>query len=112
MPLPWAPSVWWRINGNIKIRLCANPAAPGQQPGVCWPGGMANALTGLFSGFPVAGSFSRAAINFRAGAKTRVAALLASLLVLVAMQFLGPFARYLPRSALSGVLIVTAVRYD
>jgi len=88
------------VSVQTRQRLDSNQEFVGQ--------GMANALTGLFSGYPVAGSFSRTAVNFRAGARTRIAAILASTLVLVAMQFLGPFARYLPRSALAGVLIVTA----
>ncbi len=85
---------------QTRQRLDSNQEFVGQ--------GMANTVTGLLSGYPVAGSFSRTAVNFRSGAKTRMAAILASLLVLIAMQFLGPFARYLPRSALAGVLIVTA----
>jgi SulP family sulfate permease len=90
------------VAAQTRQRLDSNQEFVGQ--------GMANALTGIFSGYPVAGSFSRTAVNFRAGARTRMAAIMASLLVLVAMQVLGPFARYLPRSALAGVLIVTAYR--
>lgn len=85
---------------QTRQRLDSNQEFVGQ--------GMANTITGMLSGYPVAGSFSRTAVNFRSGAKTRMAAIMASLLVLLAMQFLGPFARYLPRSALAGVLIVTA----
>ncbi len=88
------------VAAQTRQRLDSNQEFVGQ--------GMANALCGLFSGYPVAGSFSRTAVNFRAGAKTRMAAIMSSLFVLVAMQALGPFARYLPRSALAGVLIVTA----
>ena len=90
------------VAAQTRQRLDSNQEFVGQ--------GMANALTGLFSGYPVAGSFSRTAVNFRAGALTRMAAISASLFVLVAMQVLGPFAIYLPRSALAGVLIVTAYR--
>ncbi|MDX1418288.1 MAG: SulP family inorganic anion transporter, partial [Candidatus Promineifilaceae bacterium] len=89
------------VAAQTRQRLDSNQEFVGQ--------GMANAITGLFSGYPVAGSFSRTAVNFRAGAQTRIAAVLASAFVLIAMQFLGPFARYLPRSALAGVLIVTAI---
>ncbi len=90
------------VAAQTRQRLDSNQEFVGQ--------GMANALTGFFSGYPVAGSFSRTAVNFRAGARTRMAAIMASLFVLIAMQFLGPFASYLPRSALAGVLIVTAYR--
>ncbi len=89
------------IATQTRQRLDSNQEFVGQ--------GMANLLSGLFSGFAVAGSFSRSAVNFRAGAKTPVASILSSIFVLVSMFFLGPFARYLPRSALAGVLIVTAI---
>lgn len=70
--------------------------------------GMANAACGIFSGFPVAGSFSRSAINFDAGARTPLASVFSAIFVLVAMLVLAPMARFIPTSALSGVLIVTA----
>ena len=88
------------VAAQTRQRLDSNQEFVGQ--------GMGNALCGLFSGYPVAGSFSRTAVNFRAGARTRMAAIMSSVFVLIAMQALGPFAKYLPRSALAGVLIVTA----
>lgn len=90
------------ISAQTRQRLDSNQEFVGQ--------GMANFFRGLFTGYPVAASFVRTAVNFRAGAKSRVSAIFASLFVLVAMQFLGPFTSYLPRSALAGVLIVTAYR--
>ncbi len=90
------------LSAQTKQRLDNNQEFVGQ--------GMANLFSGLFSGFAVAGSFSRTAVNFRAGAKTPISAILSSLMLLIALFFMGPFARYLPRSALAGVLIVTAVR--
>lgn len=71
--------------------------------------GLANIAVGIFSGYPVAGSFSRSAVNFKAGAQTRMSALFSSVFVLIALFVLGPFAAFLPRTALAGVLIVTAV---
>jgi sulfate permease, SulP family len=70
--------------------------------------GMANLVAGVFSGFPVAGSFSRSAINFEAGARTPLAAVFSALFVIIAVFFIAPLAAYLPRAALSGVLIVTS----
>jgi sulfate permease, SulP family len=71
--------------------------------------GLANIVVGLFSGYPVAGSFSRTAVNFNAGARTPVAALFSSGFVLAAALALAPLAAYLPRAALAGVLIVVAI---
>ncbi len=70
--------------------------------------GLANIASGFLSGYPCAGSFSRSAVNFKAGAQTAFSAIFSSIFVLVAMFTLGPLAAYLPRTALAGVLIVTA----
>ncbi len=70
--------------------------------------GLANIAVGFFSGYGVAGSFSRTAVNFRAGARTPIAAVLSSIFVLGLIFFVGSLGRYLPVSALAGVLIVTA----
>lgn len=70
--------------------------------------GIANIASGFLSGYVVAASFSATAVNYKGGAKTPVSAILSSLFVLVAMLLLAPFAAYLPRAALSAVLIVTA----
>jgi SulP family sulfate permease len=71
--------------------------------------GLANITVGLFSGYPAAGSFSRSAVNFDSGAKSSVAALLSAVFLLIALFITAPMARYLPRAALSGVLIVVAI---
>ncbi len=71
--------------------------------------GLANIASGMFSGYAVAASFSVTAVNYKGGAKTPLASIFASLFVLIAMLVLAPLAAYLPRSALSGVLILTAI---
>lgn len=70
--------------------------------------GLANIAAGLFSGYPVAGSFSRSAVNFKAGAQTAFSAIFSGGFVLIGIFALAPLAIYLPRAALAGVLIVTA----
>jgi len=70
--------------------------------------GMANIASGLFSGYPVTGSFPRTAINFEAGARSPFSSIFATLFVIIAMFALGPMAAYLPRTALAGVVIVIA----
>ncbi|MCI0393574.1 MAG: STAS domain-containing protein, partial [Chloroflexi bacterium] len=70
--------------------------------------GLFNVAAGFLSGYPGAGSFSRSAVNFNAGARTPLASVFSGLFVLVAMFVLGPLAAYLPRAALAGVLIIVA----
>jgi sulfate permease, SulP family len=70
--------------------------------------GLANIVSGLFSGYVCGGSFSRSAVNFEAKARTPFAAVFSSLFTVIAMLLLAPLAAFLPRAALAGVLVVTA----
>ncbi len=72
--------------------------------------GLANLVSPLFGGMPATGAIARTAVNVRAGARTRLAAVVHSL-VLVAVVFLaGPMVARIPLAALAAVLMVTALR--
>ncbi len=72
--------------------------------------GLANIAAPLFGGMPATGAIARTAVNVRGGARTRVSAITHSI-VLVAVVFLGgSLVAEIPLAALSGVLMVTAVR--
>ncbi len=70
--------------------------------------GMVNIAAGLFSGYAAAASFSRSAANFKAGAKSPLAALFSSFFLLVIMLVLAPLAAYLPLTTLAAVIILIA----
>jgi SulP family sulfate permease len=72
--------------------------------------GLANVASGMFGGMPATGAIARTAVNVRAGARTRVAAIVHSLLILVIVLFAGTWVAIIPLPALAGVLMVTAVR--
>jgi sulfate permease, SulP family len=88
------------VSSHTRQRLDSNQEFVGQ--------GMANIFSAMFSGYVASGSFSVTAVNLRAGARTRLASLIASLVVLVAILTVGPWAAYIPNTALAGVLILTA----
>lgn len=72
--------------------------------------GLASIGSGLFGGMPATGAIARTAVNVRAGARTRLAAITHALvLLLVVVAVAGPVGT-IPLAALSGVLIVTAIR--
>jgi SulP family sulfate permease len=72
--------------------------------------GLASVGAGLFGGMPATGAIARTAVNVRAGAKTRLAAVFHSVvLLLVVLVAAGPVGA-IPLAALSGVLMVTAIR--
>ena len=72
--------------------------------------GVASVASGLFGGMPATGAIARTAVNVRSGARTRLAAIVHSL-VLLAVVYLatGPVST-IPLSALAGVLMVTSFR--
>ncbi|MGD9018005.1 MAG: SulP family inorganic anion transporter, partial [Desulfobacterales bacterium] len=72
--------------------------------------GLANMAAACFSGYPVSGSFTRSAVNFRAGAKSPVSGVVSGAAIAVTVLVAAPLAAVLPHSALAGVLIVVA--YD
>ncbi len=72
--------------------------------------GLANVASGIFGGMPATGAIARTAVNVRAGARTRVSAIVHSILILLIVLFLGGLVAVIPLAALAGVLMVTAVR--
>lgn len=68
--------------------------------------GAANVSAGLFSGFAVAGGFSRGAVNFRAGARTQLSGVIAAATLLVTLSFLTPLFSDLPKAVLAAVIIL------
>lgn len=72
--------------------------------------GLANIAAPVFGGMPATGAIARTAVNVRSGARTRLAAIVHSLVLLaVVLVGSGAVAR-IPLAALAGVLMVTAVR--
>lgn len=72
--------------------------------------GLANVASGVFGGMPATGAIARTAVNVRAGARTRVSAIVHSVLILLIVLFLGGLVAVIPLAALAGVLMVTAIR--
>jgi sulfate permease, SulP family len=71
--------------------------------------GAANAASGAFSGFPIAGGFSRTAVNFQAGARTPLASLVTAVVLTIAVLWFTPLFYYLPRVALAGIVIIAVL---
>lgn len=70
--------------------------------------GLANIAAGLFSGIPGSGSFTRSAVNFMAGARTRLAGVFTGVMTLAVVLLLAPLAGYIPIAALAGILLIIA----
>lgn len=72
--------------------------------------GVANIAAGLFQGMPVGGSMSATSIVTSAGARSRLALVVAGLTIVVAVLLLADAVSYVAMPALAGLLIVVGVR--
>jgi SulP family sulfate permease len=77
---------------------------------ICLSQGLANVGGGLFRCIPGSGSFTRSAINAQAGAVTQWAGIFAAAAVAVIVLLFAPYAQFIPKACLAGILIVTALR--
>jgi len=72
--------------------------------------GLASIASAVFGGMPSTGAIARTAVNARAGARSRLAAIVHSLTLLGIVLAAGSLVAKIPVAALAGVLMVTAVR--
>ncbi len=74
----------------------------------CLAEGVANFIGGFFQCLPGSGSLTRSAINFQAGAVSRMSGVFAAAAVALVVLLFAPLARFIPTAALAGLLMVTA----
>ncbi|MCW2857885.1 MAG: ychM 2 [Marmoricola sp.] len=72
--------------------------------------GLANLVVPLFGGIPATAAIARTAVNVRAGAASRLAAVTHALLLLVVVLVASQWVARIPLAALAGVLIATAIQ--
>jgi sulfate permease, SulP family len=76
----------------------------------CLSEGLANLVGSFFHCFPGSGSLTRSAINVQAGAVSQWSGVFCAVAVALTVLLLAPFARYIPRSCLAGLLLISAWR--
>ena len=72
--------------------------------------GIGNLVGGFFQALPGSGSLTRSAINYHSGAATRASGVYAGVIVALVVILFGPYARFIPKSVLAGLLFITAAR--
>ncbi|MFZ3041855.1 MAG: SulP family inorganic anion transporter [Thiobacillus sp.] len=70
--------------------------------------GLSNIIGSFFSSYASSGSFNRSGVNYAAGARTPLAAVFASLFLVVILLMVAPLAAYLPNAAMAGILFLVA----
>lgn len=95
---------------SARVAATMSPTGPYDPDRELVGQGLASMASGLFGGMPATGAIARTAVNVRAGARTRLSAIVHSLLLLAVVYLAtGPVAA-IPLSALAGVLMVTSFR--
>jgi len=128
LPTPHVPEIHWNWIGQLSssalaiaflglleaLSIAKSIAHHTRQPldynRQCLAEGVANLVGGFFRCLPGSGSLSRSAINYQAGAATRFSGVVTFVAVALAVLALAPLTRYIPKAALAGLLLVTAVR--
>jgi SulP family sulfate permease len=72
--------------------------------------GLASIASGIFGGMPATGAIARTAVNIRSGGRTRLAAIVHSIVLIGVVYLATGVVSQIPLAALSGVLMVTAAR--
>jgi SulP family sulfate permease len=70
--------------------------------------GLSNLCGSFFSAYVATGSFNRSGVNYQAGAKTPMAAILAGVLLMGLVLVVAPLFEYLPNAAMAGLLFLVA----
>lgn len=72
--------------------------------------GLANIASPIFGGIPATAAIARTAVNVRSGARSRLAALVHAVLLLLVVLVAARWVSEIPLAVLAGVLIATAVQ--
>jgi len=77
---------------------------------LCLSEGLANVTGSFFQCIPGSGSLTRSAINLQAGGVTQWSGVISAIAVAGIVLAFAPYARFIPMSALAGILVVSAWR--
>jgi SulP family sulfate permease len=128
LPLPHVPQIkfWWikELSGSAlaisflglleALAIAKSIASYTRQQldynRQCLAEGLANLTGGFFQCLPGSGSLTRSAINFQSGAVSRFSGVVSAGTVALVVVLFAPSARYVPKAALAGLLLVTASR--
>ena len=70
--------------------------------------GLSNMMGSFFSSYAGSGSFTRSGINYEAGAKTPLSAILAAFMLMIIVLLIAPLTAYLPIAAMGGIILLVA----
>ncbi len=68
--------------------------------------GLSNLIASCFSSYAGSGSFTRSGVNHQAGAKTPMAAIFASVFLMIVLLLFADYAAFLPKAAMGGIIVL------
>lgn len=68
--------------------------------------GLSNMIASFFSSYAGSGSFTRSGVNHQAGAKTPMAAIFASIFLMIVLLLFAKYASFLPKAAMGGIILL------
>ena len=95
---------------SARVAATMSPTGPYDPDRELIGQGLASMASGVFGGMPATGAIARTAVNVRCGARTRVSAIVHSLLLLAVVYLATGPVSVVPLAALSAVLMVTSFR--
>ena len=70
--------------------------------------GISNVVSSFFSCYTSSGSFTRSSINYLAGAKTPMSAVISALGLMIVVLLFAEYAAFLPKPAMGGIILLVA----
>ncbi len=95
-----AVSISRAVANKSNQRINANQEFIGQ--------GMSNIVGSFLSSYAGSGSFTRSGVNYEAGAKTPLSAIIAAVILMIIVLLIAPFTAYLSIAAMGGVILLVA----
>jgi len=68
--------------------------------------GLSNIISSFFSSYVSSGSFTRSGVNYQAGAKTPLSAIISAFGLMIVILFFAKYASFLPKPAMGGIILL------
>jgi SulP family sulfate permease len=68
--------------------------------------GLSNIISSFFSSYASSGSFTRSGVNYQAGAKTPLSAIISAVGLMLVVLFFAKYASFLPKPAMGGIILL------
>ncbi|XP_049854720.1 sodium-independent sulfate anion transporter [Schistocerca gregaria] len=97
------------VLANVAIAKAFSTGAPLDATQEMFTLGLCNIAGSVVKSMPTCGAFTRSAVSNASGARTPLVGLYSGTIILLALSFLTPYFRYIPRATIAAVLIAAVM---